>query len=175
MFCMKCGEAIPDGSEMCSKCGANLKEEVSDQAVVYVSQKNEATANKWRKFPKKAVGIGAACLCAVAVLLAVGSMGKASLKKALVKEWCALEDSIVKVLDIEDDEIEYRLETNFAWLDTSLGTFDWEVVSRNEIKVNRSGEKYDTFMVELNDDQTVLKITPALTSVDDSETWYYIG
>lgn len=37
MFCLKCGEAIPDGSEICPKCGAVLKEK--QQCVVYASQK----------------------------------------------------------------------------------------------------------------------------------------
>lgn len=39
MFCLKCGEAIPDGSEKCPLCGANLKSENSEYAVVYASQK----------------------------------------------------------------------------------------------------------------------------------------
>lgn len=39
MFCLKCGEAIPDGSEKCPLCGADLKSENSEQAVVYASQK----------------------------------------------------------------------------------------------------------------------------------------
>lgn len=179
MFCMKCGEAIPDGSEMCPKCGANLKDEVSEQAVVYASQKSEditsdVTTSQQKKSSKKAVGIVAACLCIVTVFLVVNGIGKANLKKALVKEWYALEDSIIKVLDIEDDEIEYRLETGYSWLDTSLGSYDWKVVSSNKIKVNRFGDKYETYTIELNDEQTVLKISPAFTSVDDSETWYYI-
>lgn len=39
MFCLKCSEAIPDGSEICPKCGANLKEKDDEQAVIYASQK----------------------------------------------------------------------------------------------------------------------------------------
>lgn len=40
MFCLKCGEAIPDGSEICPKCGAKLKE--VQQTVIYASQKEPA-------------------------------------------------------------------------------------------------------------------------------------
>ena len=39
MFCLKCSEAIPDGSEICPKCGANLKKKEDEQAVIYASQK----------------------------------------------------------------------------------------------------------------------------------------
>lgn len=31
MFCLKCGEAISDGSEVCPKCNANLKETDDEQ------------------------------------------------------------------------------------------------------------------------------------------------
>lgn len=58
MFCLKCGEAIPDGSEKCPLCGADLKSENSEQAVVYASQKeppessvvNEAESNLKKSF-----------------------------------------------------------------------------------------------------------------------------
>ena len=179
MFCMKCGEAIPDGSEMCPKCGASLKDEVSEQAVIYASQKSEdvtsdVTTAPQKKFSKKVVGIVAACLCIVAVFLVVNGIGKANLKKALVKEWYALDDPIIKVLDIENDEIEYRLETGYSWLDTSLGSYDWKVISSNKIKVNRFRDEYEIYTIELNSEQNILTIYPAFTSTNDSETWYYI-
>lgn len=42
MFCLKCGEAIPDGSVSCPKCGAGTganEVPANEQAVVYASQK----------------------------------------------------------------------------------------------------------------------------------------
>lgn len=42
MFCLKCGEAIPDGSVSCPKCGAYTganEVPANEQAVVYASQK----------------------------------------------------------------------------------------------------------------------------------------
>lgn len=39
MFCLKCGEAIPDGSEKCPLCGVVLKSESSEQTVVDSFQK----------------------------------------------------------------------------------------------------------------------------------------
>ena len=38
MFCMRCGQAIPDNSKICPLCGADLERD-DQQAVVYASQK----------------------------------------------------------------------------------------------------------------------------------------
>ena len=70
--------------------------------------------------------------------------------------------------------MEYRLETGYRWMDTSLGTYEWKPISGNKIKIKRFGDKFETFTVELNDDKDVLKISPAITSTDSSETWYHI-
>ena len=44
MFCLKCGEAIPDNSVTCPKCGSNINEatniENSERTVAYASQKS---------------------------------------------------------------------------------------------------------------------------------------
>lgn len=46
MFCLKCGEAIPDKSVTCPECGAVLNRESSnEQAVVYASQKEMEHSN----------------------------------------------------------------------------------------------------------------------------------
>lgn len=38
MFCLKCGEAIPDNTIKCPKCGANLNEDIETKGVVYGTQ-----------------------------------------------------------------------------------------------------------------------------------------
>lgn len=56
MFCLKCGEAIPDKSATCPVCGAMLNEEASDEkAVIYASQKKveENSATITDSVPKK--------------------------------------------------------------------------------------------------------------------------
>lgn len=53
MFCLKCGEAIPDGSSVCPHCGANLVEEEKEQAIVYASQKESEVIGKQPKVHKK--------------------------------------------------------------------------------------------------------------------------
>lgn len=39
MFCFKCGDAIPDGSEICPICGTNLKEVDNEESIIYAFQK----------------------------------------------------------------------------------------------------------------------------------------
>lgn len=45
MFCQKCGEAIPDNSAVCSKCGMNLTAEKSEETIIYASQQKELEIN----------------------------------------------------------------------------------------------------------------------------------
>lgn len=177
MFCLKCGEAIADNSENCPKCEACLTEENTYQAVVYASQRNDdapIVLSVKKKISKKVlVPLGVMLCCAVAFLI-ISSIGKENLKKAIVKEWYNTDGSIIKVLEIDDDEIEYRLETGYSWMDTTLGSYDWKVVNRNKIKTNRFGDEFTTFTIELNNDKNVLKVMPAITSTDSSETWFHI-
>lgn len=56
MFCLKCGEAIPDNSVTCPICGAMINEETSNEkAVIYASQKKveENNATITESVPKK--------------------------------------------------------------------------------------------------------------------------
>lgn len=68
-------------------------------------------------------------------------------------------------------EVEYRLETGYAWMDTSLATYDYKVISGNKIKVLRYGDDWETFSIEFNDEKTIMITTPALTSTDAREVW----
>ena len=101
-------------------------------------------------------------------------ISKANLKKDLVRDWKALDESIIKVLDISDDTIDYRLETGYAWMDTSVAKYDWKPVSGNQIEITRFGDHKEIFTIEFNKDKTALTISPAITSSDKKETWYYI-
>lgn len=174
MFCLKCGEVIPDGSSVCPHCGANLIEEEKEQAIVYASQKESEEVSKQTKTHKKIPKGVLVGIAAIVCVFIINGINQANLKKVLVKEWYDVDDSIIKVLDIDDDKMEYRLETGYRWMDTSLGTFDWKPVSRNKIKIKRFGDKYETFTIEISDDKDVLKISPAITSTDSSETWYHL-
>jgi hypothetical protein len=51
MFCLRCGEVIPDGSVVCPKCGELLSEESkSGKTAVYASKKIKGNAVSKQKF-----------------------------------------------------------------------------------------------------------------------------
>lgn len=182
MFCQKCGEAIPDDSEICPNCGVNLKSETEDQTVIYASQssmdtlesKNDQDKKKAiLKIPKLAqIGIAAIVVCLV-IFCGVTEMEKANLKKELSGEWkYVYEEKIIKVLDFSDGQVEYRLETGYSWLDTTVTQGNYKVVGKNKIKMNITGDKYETYTIQFNDDKDVLTVTPAITNSDQEEVWY---
>lgn len=177
MFCTTCGEVVPDGVSNCPQCGASLPDKTNEQAVIYASQ-SENEILPQIKPTKKAGGkatIGIiAIMCVIVIAFVANYASKANLKKTLVKEWYDTDGSIVKVLDIRDDYIEYRLETGYLWLDTSLGTFEWMPAGKDKIKIKRFSDEFELFTVELSDDKNTLTISPAITSVASSETWYHV-
>ncbi len=177
MFCMRCGQAIPDNSEICPLCGADLERD-DQQAVVYASQKEIESISSDNPNKKKMSKNMLLILSGVAVLsviiMVVFGIQKNNLKKELQKDWLDTDGTILKVLEFSDDEVEYRLETGYGWLDTTLFTEKYKVVSGNKIKVQIFGENWETYAIEFNDDKTVMTISPAMTSTDESENWYYI-
>ncbi len=62
------------------------------------------------------------------------------------------------------------LREEYAWIDTTIDTFKYKVVSGNKMKVLSNG-KWKTITVEFNEDRIKMKITPALTSMEESESW----
>lgn len=109
------------------------------------------------------------------ILLIVNAVQASNLKKELERDWYKVAGEegsyILCVLDFSDDEIEYRLETGYAWMDTTVATYKYKVISGNKIKVLRYGDEWETIMVDLNEDKTVMEVSPALTSVDNTEIW----
>lgn len=175
MFCIKCGEAIPDDSKVCPLCGVDL--EIHDtQTVVYASQKDfEAhkndTPNK-KKYSKIIMCIVGGIAILVVIVMAILGIQKENLKKELQNEWLDTDGTILKILEFSEDEVEYRLETGYSWMNTTLFTEDYKVISGNKIKVQRFGDEWETYTIEFNDDKTIMTISPAITSTDSSEKWY---
>ena len=113
MFCMKCGEVIPDGSSVCPKCGADLIEKVEGQAIVYASQKETETTAESKSIKKipKTVLIGiVAIICVIVIAFIISGVNKANLKKELVKKWYDVDGSIIKVLDIDELSVALQKE-----------------------------------------------------------------
>lgn len=180
MFCEKCGAAIPDGSQVCPECGENprLTEpdmESNKEVIVYASMSKAVPTAKKKKIPVQLwVVAGILALLVVAISI-INAVQVSNLKKTLEKEWYTSYESILQVLEFDDDEVEYRLETAFSWLNSTLFKGRYKVVSGNKIKIENDDDKWDTYKVEFNDDKTVMTISPAITDSDSSEMWYDIG
>lgn len=183
MFCLKCGEAIPDGSEVCPKCGGDPREsdQVQQEAVIYATSADSVaghddSVSQKKKYPSKGVWITIGALVMVACIIFVVAAAQVSnLKKQLIREWYAPTDSILMVLEFDDDQAEYRLETGYGWMDTTVFREPYKVVSGNSFQIKRFGDGWETYKVTFNDDKTIMTVTPAITSTDPSEKWYDIG
>lgn len=162
--CPYCGEKLPDDSLFCVKCGKRIVDDITFDT-------KQITKSHNNLIKKIVISIVAVIL----IVFIVNLVQVSNLKKELERDWCKVEgkeDSyILCILDFNDNEVEYRLETGYAWLDTTVATYEYKVISRNKIKVLRYGDEWETIKVEFNNEKTVMQVSPALTSIDDTETW----
>ena len=169
--CPNCGEELLSDSVFCVKCGTKIEENQT-------TPENDSKISFLAKHKKKIFSIVGAIVAVFLIVFIVNSIQAANLKKQLLRGWENVEGEkgsyIICVLDFSDDEIEYRVETGYKWMDTTIATYDYKVVSGNKIKVNRFGNDWETIEIEFNDDKTMMTVTPALTSVDDEEQWFHI-
>ena len=177
MFCIKCGEVTLDDSKLCSVCNKSVGEvDDSEQAVVYASQSVKDSVPKKKIIKKKPspkiTGFITITIILAIIGLTVNEVQKSNLRKELLRGWVDVDDSILKVLDFSDDKVEYRLETSYSWMDTTVGTYDYKVVSGNKIKIKMFGDNYETYTIEFNDEKSMLTVTPAITSTDKEEDWF---
>lgn len=163
--CPNCGERLPSDSTFCVKCGTRI-----DGAV----EGAEQSAKTSKSFKKKIVFGVIGVVAVVLILFIVNAVQASNLKKELKRDWYKVAGEggtyILCVLDFSDDEIEYRLETGYKWMDTTVATYKYKVISKNKIKVLRYGE-WETIIVDLHEDKTMMVVSPALTSVDNVEIW----
>ena len=176
MLCRNCGDTIPDGATICPTCGKDpsvlLEENAIDNPAPELN-KNEATPEKTLKkaIPKMAI-IPLAIVAIIAIIIyAVNTSNASKLEKALTKEWFDYQNSIIKILDITDGKMVYRLETGYKSLDMTLGNYEWKAVSKDKIKVKTYGDDFEIYKVEFNDKGNIVTFWPALTSTDPFEVW----
>lgn len=186
MFCLKCGELIPDDCTFCPKCGEKVSRNVcsgaetptqvlshddSSTVVVGIVSPNVSETQSPNKKKKSKVLIGAisAIIIIAIVIFSVQAVGKANLKKQLLRDWQRTDSELLLELDFSDDEIEYNAYTGITWMDTTISTMKYKVISPNKIKI----EDYDMVIeIEFNDDKTMMTCTPAITSTDTDECWF---
>ena len=93
------------------------------------------------------------------------NIGKSNLENHLLRDWSRVETgdsgTTYKVeLDFSKDKIDYNFISSYAFLNSTITTFDYKIISPSKIKI------------KFNDDKSSFTITSALTSTDSSETWY---
>lgn len=169
-ICPKCSEILPSDSSFCTKCGTKVDEEI--QSV----EQSVKTPSFFEKNKKK-IGLGVVAVVVVALIFfIVNAVQVSNLKKELMRDWQTIEGEdgayILCILDFSEDEIEYKLETGYAWMDMTVDTYEYKVISGNKIKVKMYGDDWETVTVEFNDEKSMMTVSPALTSVDDEEQWF---
>ena len=92
--------------------------------------------------------------------------------KAAQKRQCKIvTEELKQAIEEKPDAYLHELAEPFNCTSQAVDTFDWKATSGNSIEVNRFGDEYTKFNVEISEDEKVLTITPALTSSDSYEIW----
>ena len=117
MYCSKCGTQLPEDSDFCTNCGSKILKETTETQL-------QPQVNTTRK--KKIVAIIVVCLVAVlGVGLLINEIGKANLKKELMRDWETIEidgsSYYTLELDFSDDEIEYNFVS--FYIDDTIATY----------------------------------------------------
>ena len=113
----------------------------------------------------------------IAIILGINLVKANALKRTIMSSsWTQIKGDgsgthINKILEFSSKEITYRIETGFPWLDTTMATYDYKVLSNKKIQVNMLGY-LEKCKVKLSNDNTIMTIIPALTSTEPYEVWY---
>ena len=196
MNCTKCGSTIPEQSNFCPTCGHKTTPgqaephgtviQASDSPLAgdgpLVVSSSEAPGpiqpvQSWSAVPfKKYLPVIGVVLALVVGIFLWQNQGKAELKKLLLKDWSRIETSDTTTfqleLDFSEDEIEYNFNSSYAFLNSKIATYDYDVIGKDTIKVTSSSVER-LIKIEFNDDKDMMTMTPALTSTDDSENWFF--
>lgn len=178
MFCRKCGAELPESASVCPAC----EEAVEMPGMPGQEPASNPTYAEPEPAPKRKktlliaiCAVAAACLVGVCILLGVQSAQKNKLHEELMRGWSRVEEGDSGTyfrleLDFDEDSVDYNFYSGIAWLDTTLATFDYKVISGNKIKLL----DYDrVFEIEFNEEHTCFQITPSLTDANSSEFWYH--
>ena len=148
--CPKCRKEISDKAKKCPNCGGMINQTKKQKNIVIFS---------------------------VIILIALTIMGysyyqKQELKKQLLKDWERVErassDNYYTLkLDFSETTIQYKFDSIYYWLDSTLMTYDYKIINSRKIKINNQ-----IYEIEFNEDKTMMTITPSLTDSDTSKSWF---
>lgn len=178
MYCSKCGTQLPEDSAFCTHCGFEISKETIE------TLPNETLLKPQSKMTakKKIIVIVAVCLIAIlGIFFIINEIGKANLKKQLMRDWQSVEVEGItyytRELDFSDDEIEYNFDIFYVDdtmatynYDDTIATYNYSVISRNKFKID---DEDTIYTVEFSDDKIMMTVTPALTSADSFENWFH--
>lgn len=168
-ICCNCGSEISECAVFCSKCG----ERYGAEQPTYEAKGDDL--NTFVKHKNKVIGAALAVVAVIVIMCIYNSVQISNLKKQLLRDWERVESTgstyYTLGLDFSGNEIDYTFDSSYSWLDSTIATYEYKVISGDKIKVKRYGS-WDTFKVEFNEDKEMMIITPAVTSTDDEEYWY---
>lgn len=165
-ICPNCGEVLSSNTFFCVRCGTKIEDNHLQQLK--------------KEIPKKRIGIVIGTVIGIVVLFvivgfAINAIRKSNLREELMRDWQYVEGEngsyILCILEFSEDDITYRVETGYSWMDMTIGTYEYKVINGNTIKVKQYGE-WKKIKVKFDDDKTMMTLSPALTSVDDKEMWF---
>lgn len=161
MYCSKCGNKIERDSTFCGKCGKAINKDKSNKKINISFIKNKL-------FVIPCIII----IIAIVIHIVIFNIGKSNLSSNLLRDWTRVETgdsgSMYELeLDFSKDNIEYNFISGYSWLNSTIADYEYKIVSPSKIKI-----KDKTYKIEFNEDKTMMTITPALTSTDDSENWF---
>lgn len=187
-YCTKCCKGFSDELTVCPECNGNLIE-YNQVPVQPITENN--TVTEYAVKPKSKVKVWLIILI-VAIVAMVSSAaviiptfitnqsGKQELKEQLLRNWSRVEKNdydgyYTLKLNFSDKNIKYIFQDEiYTGLYETIATYEYEVVSPNEILVKRSEYSDGSiFKVRFNKDKTMMIITPSLTNSDSKEYWYH--
>lgn len=172
MYCKNCGAEIPEGESICAKCrteesGLNTPMDSDTSPSKFIKETTEIMGYK---VPKVVIIAIVVVVILVIAAVVVTSAQKAKLNDLLERTWVSVEDSIILVLEFDGEQVEYRLESTFSFLDQTLYVYDYEVMWGNKYKVNWNGE-WKNYTVDYEKGDNSIKIIPSMISSDPYDIW----
>jgi len=169
--CPNCGTELLEDSVFCTKCGTKIGVSEPEQEPAPVPEPLPKKKSKKRIVVRCILII----LAAILIFLGYNVFQAFKLKDELKRDWLTVEgdDSLyLLVLDFSDDEIAYKFESSYSWLNSTIATYEYIPISKKHMIVKRYSDEWEIFTVEFNEKYDMMTVEPALTSIDDKEYWF---